>query len=227
MQLTDDLFSCEWCGAEFFRRCHLGRRPLYCRRTCRQRAYESRRRGAWFLGLPKPTVADPRSPGRPEYQAGRGGTIHLPLVHALRPDGGADGTGARPSLCGALVQPLLYNFFPPRAPSGSHNCITCAAVATHFPPTHRVRPLSDVGTVTALIAPLRTARLASEDCLRREVDTLLTYFGAPGGSAFQPRRLAQMTSQRYGMSKGSAKSATTADARARIGARSAGDSVAI
>src|SRR5262245_35483304 len=54
MQITHTRFACEWCGIEFGRRSLFGRRPLYCTQTCRQRAYEERRRGASYGGLPKP-----------------------------------------------------------------------------------------------------------------------------------------------------------------------------
>ena len=182
MQITDTRFACEWCGREFGRRSLVGRRPLYCKQTCRQRAYEERRRGALYLGLPKPTIADPRNPGRPEYQAGRGGTMKTPLNHALRPDGGGDRYGARPTLCGATATPLPYNFFPTAAPHGNTNCAVCAAIATKFPPTHRIAPLSDVGTVTSLVKPLRSALRTSDAALRQQVTNLLCYFGAPAGA---------------------------------------------
>ena len=43
---------CAWCSRGLPDRPHnaLGRRPIYCRRSCRQRAYESRQRAA-SLGL--------------------------------------------------------------------------------------------------------------------------------------------------------------------------------
>ena len=82
MQLTVDLYVCQWCAHRFHRRHHLGRKPVYCRRTCRQRAYEARRRAALVAGHPRlPPIH--RSRAAPAYEGGRNG----PLIHALRPDG--------------------------------------------------------------------------------------------------------------------------------------------
>ena len=50
---------------------------------------------------------------------------------------------------GGATGPL--QLLPPCATSGSRNCEVCAIIAAAFPPTHRVYPLSDVGTVTSLI----------------------------------------------------------------------------
>lgn len=38
--------ACEWCGADFLVVAGPGRRPRYCRRSHRQRAYEARRIGS-------------------------------------------------------------------------------------------------------------------------------------------------------------------------------------
>jgi hypothetical protein len=64
---------CEWCGIDFIRPHLRGRRPLFCKRTCRQRAYEERRRGALALGLPKATYCELLHPEPKLYQAGMGG----------------------------------------------------------------------------------------------------------------------------------------------------------
>jgi hypothetical protein len=173
MQLTEG-FACDWCGREFVRRYDRGRRPLYCTRTCRQRAYESRRRGALSFGLPKPTFILHRRPAKARYQGGVGG-FYLHVCHALRPDGAPDHIGFRPSLCGAYVKATPHPFFPERAPSGRQNCETCEAVARRHPPDRLIDPVIDVGSATALIAMLRTMRHAPEPLLRATVDQLLAH----------------------------------------------------
>ena len=182
MQLTEFKFQCEWCGSLFPRRHMRGRRPLYCNRSCRQRAYEERRRGAFAVGLPKAVVLDHLNPDPKLYQAGKGGAYQH-IAHALRPDGCADRIGFRPALCGARVSPCNRPFYP-RAPLGANkNCATCVRVAEQFPLQRRIDPLSDIGTATAMIGMLRATRNEPEPVLRQQVDALLSAFGAPAGAA--------------------------------------------
>ena len=183
MQLTELKFRCEWCGTDFIRRHPRGRHPLYCTHTCRQRAYEERRRGAFALGLPKATMFERLHPDPKLYQAGTGGEYQH-VVHALRPDGYADIIGFRPALCGARVNPSNRAFYAGFTSSGRRNCATCTRVANRFPLERRIDPLSDIGTATALIAMLRGTRGAPEPVLREQVDQLLSAFGAPAGAAF-------------------------------------------
>ena len=194
MQLSDVKFACEWCGKHFVRRHQRGRCPLYCNHTCRQRAYEARRRGACTLGLPKPTVVERLREHPKCYQAGVGG-MYLHLSHALRPDGAADRIGFRPTLCGARVKPTLRPFYV-NAPPSFHNCATCDWIAARFPPVRNIDPAADIGTATSLIGSLWAARHADEPELRSQVDQLLALLGAPAGAAGATRspREAQMTS---------------------------------
>jgi hypothetical protein len=183
MQLSEFKFRCEWCGVDFSRRHPRGRRPLYCKRTCRQRAYEERRRGAFALGLPKATMFERLHPDPKLYQAGMGGEYQH-IAHALRPDGYADTIGFRPSLCGARVNPSNRPFYPDASLSGRRNCVTCARVANRFPLERRIDPLSDIGTATAMIGMLRATRGSPEAVLREQVDQLLSVFGSPAGAAY-------------------------------------------
>ena len=183
MQLTEFKFRCEWCGIDFSRRHAHGRRPLYCKRTCRQRAYEERRRGAFALGLPKATMFELLHPDPKLYQAGMGGEYQH-VTHALRPDGYADTIGFRPTLCGTRVKPSNRPFYPVISLSCTRNCVTCTRVANQFPLERRIDPLSDIGTATAMIGMLRAARGSPETVLREQVDQLLSVFGAPAGAAF-------------------------------------------
>ena len=183
MQVTEIGFVCEWCGVAFVRPHLRGRCPLYCKRTCRQRAYEERRRGAFALGLPKVTMFDRLHPEPKLYQAGTGGEYQH-VVHALRPDGCADSIGFRPALCGSRVNPSNRAFYAGVTTSGRRNCATCTRVANQFPLERRIDPLSDIGTTTALIGMLRATRGAPEPVLREQVDQMLSVFGAPAGAAF-------------------------------------------
>ena len=186
MQVTELEFICEWCGRTFVRRSLRGRRPLYCNHVCRQRAYEERRRGAFVLGMPKATIVERLNPDPKHYQAGIGGEYQN-VAHAMRPDGYADNTGFRPTLCGARVNPINRAFYAHAAMSGNKNCATCARVAKRFPLQRRIDPVSDIGTATAMIGMLRATRHAPEPALREQVDQVLSCFGAPAGAAFTPR----------------------------------------
>lgn len=185
MQLNDSEFACEWCGNQFVRRYPRGRCPLYCARTCRQRAFEHRRRGACVIGLPKPTMVQRLHDKPKRYQAGMGGK-YLHISHALRPDGTADRIGFRPSMCGAYVKPTPRPFFVNASPS-YNNCATCEWIAERFPPERNIDPVADVGTATSLIGTLRAARHAPEAELRAQVDQLLACFAAPAGASPMPR----------------------------------------
>jgi hypothetical protein len=185
MEISEDRFVCEWCAHPFARRYERGRRPLYCGHTCRQRAYEERRRGAWMVGLPKPTVTRRLRPLPKHYQSGVGGEKHR-VVHAMRPDGAADYIGFRPTLCGARVKPSPFPFYE-QATRRSH-CETCTRVARDWPPERNIDPVGDVGTATSLIGMLRATRFAPEPILRAQVDELLAAFGAPAGADLRRRR---------------------------------------
>jgi hypothetical protein len=180
MELDDNQYVCEWCARGFVRRYERGRRPLYCGRTCRQRAYEDRRRGAWMVGLPKPTVVRRLRPLPKHYQSGVGG-YSTRVVHAMRPDGAADYIGFRPTLCGTRVKPSPFPFY--EQANRAEHCETCTRVARHFPPERNIDPVGDVGTATSLISALRATRFAPEPVLRAQVDQLLGAFGAPAGAA--------------------------------------------
>lgn len=148
MQLNADLYVCQWCACGFHRRHHRGRKPVYCHRTCRQRAYEARRRAALVAAHPRlPPIH--RSKNRPAYEGGR----NRYLVHALRPDGFPAHNGFRPSLCGAWAHPIRPAFGP--VPVGGRNCRSCDVIADRHPPGRAVDPGRDVAVLTTLVGRLR------------------------------------------------------------------------
>jgi hypothetical protein len=171
MQLTRDRFICEHCADAFTPKAR-GRRPLYCSRTCRQRAYEARRRAAYHLRRPAEQLAFPparterRRPAgrdRPRHEAG----CHREIVHALRPDGPANHHGHRPTLCGALTRPFpsLRRFgdrtFPHWRP-----CRTCSAIVDRYPLERPIEPSADLSRITYLLRASRHAIVAGHDAAK-------------------------------------------------------------
>jgi hypothetical protein len=148
MEIGLNHFACGWCARTFRRRVLIGRKPVYCARACRQRAYEARRRAALVPLHPRPTPIPPRR-DPPAYEAGR----HGGLVHALRHDGYPGRYNARPTLCGAWAQHIRPPFGRP--PGWGRNCRTCEDVAHLHPPRHAVDPPRDLAIVTALTGRLR------------------------------------------------------------------------
>jgi hypothetical protein len=148
MQIELGLYVCQWCAHRFPRRHHLGRKPVYCGRTCRQRAYEARRRAALVAGHPRlPPIH--RSRAAPAYEGGRNG----PLIHALRPDGFPARNGYRQGLCGAWAHAIRPTFGYVRQPD--RNSRSCSAIAQRYPPVRAVDPARDVAVLTTLVGRLR------------------------------------------------------------------------
>ncbi len=149
MQLDRGTYRCDHCGDGFPRRHLCGRKPLYCGRTCRQRAYEHRRRLQLRVGLPTidvvPAQPDPRRAPRYEPAASRG------RCHLLRPEGLHDPRRRRPTLCGTYARPLPSNAQPAKMTA----CRTCQHVAHRHPPTHFHDPAIEVAVVRTLVGRLR------------------------------------------------------------------------
>jgi hypothetical protein len=156
-------FHCLWCACSFPRRYLVGRKPHYCSPTCRQRAYESRRRGARYAGHPRAVVVPPRHPRPARYEAGRNGGTR----HALRPASLPDAWRRRQTLCGAWAS---YERTPWEDRSGrpGHQCRTCERLASLHPPPRPVEPAIDVAALTLLVG-----RLPSHP----DHDDLFTYCG--------------------------------------------------
>jgi hypothetical protein len=142
--------QCLWCHTAFSIRPGAGRKRLYCRTSCRQRAYE-RRKGLGVLPPPERLVMRPGGPLShlptrvPAYEAG--GRVHEGgKIHALRPAGIAGRGEKRATLCGIRRSPNGRLFVPSDSPNV---CRTCARVADLRPPARAVRPSSDLAAYRA------------------------------------------------------------------------------
>jgi hypothetical protein len=138
---------CIWCRSAIRIIRRPGRPRLYCRQSCRQRAYE-RRSGKGVL----PPV-ERRSPfftpsagrQRPKPPAYEQGVVpgHDARLHAMRLTGQSDARGRRSTLCGVLALPSNREF----AGSLPNACATCAGVAKTRPPKRPVRLSADLAAL--------------------------------------------------------------------------------
>ena len=140
--------ECLWCAREFLVERRPGRPRIYCRRSCRQRAYE-RRAG---LGVVPPVDRRIMQPNPVLTRNTRGtvayerGTVWSPdgKFHAMRPAAFTDHLGRRAALCGCLAVPRGIPF----APVHPNTCRTCAGVA-------ELRPCGQPLAPSAQLAGLR------------------------------------------------------------------------
>lgn len=158
VELQRNIFSCERCRATFPRRVNNGRKPLYCTTTCRQRAYEARRRGALQIGLPGPPPRWPSSSLPAGYQGGFG--PRRKIHHALRPTGVPNGRRLA-TLCGTWAFDSGYRFG--LATPISQTCRTCSQVARHSPIPRWIHSHLELPAVSALAARLIAPLKANDD----------------------------------------------------------------
>ncbi|MEZ5261408.1 MAG: hypothetical protein R2755_06435 [Acidimicrobiales bacterium] len=171
MHLSGSMFACERCGEAFPRRHHVGRRPLYCSRTCRQRAYEARRRGAEHHRLPTAELAfmlpaagrRDQHPGPHCYEPGRGAK----RIHALRPDGPPDRNDRRPTLCGTTALALRRRQPFGRGTAEGRTCRTCSALSRRCPLALPADPATELARVRHLLATARRRIRRGEPVARR------------------------------------------------------------
>lgn len=172
MEIDRNVFTCNWCGTTFPRRHWTGRKPHYCTVTCRQRAYEDRRRGAHRADLPARWVAPDHRQSPRRYEVGH----TRRRAHALRPFGPIDRHGRRTTLCGAAAYTTRLRFVAtdPRRPL---RCQTCVRIERDFPPDRHVDPPIDIAVAGGLVQSLRWAhRHAPAEDLHRSVGDLLAFF---------------------------------------------------
>ncbi|MDP1878785.1 MAG: hypothetical protein Q8M17_14645 [Actinomycetota bacterium] len=143
--------ACLWCRTVFALRSGPGRKKIYCKVSCRQRAYE-RRRGLGVFPPPERLIMRPGGPLShlpnrfTRYEAG-GMTVNFARkVHALRPAGYAEAGEKRATLCGLKRRPnsRLFNEGPVE-----HTCATCLRIAKMRPPARRPFPSSDLAAYRA------------------------------------------------------------------------------
>ncbi|MEI7617608.1 MAG: hypothetical protein WCK14_03230 [Actinomycetota bacterium] len=142
---------CLWCSTTFEAVYRPGRPRIYCRASCRQRAYE-RRRG---LGVLPPSdrliMSDTRPsstlPNRfPGYERGQVWSL-FGKAHAMRPAGMSELGERRLTLCGVLARPVIRTFHR-TAPDA---CLTCVRVERVRPSARPVRTSSDLAALRALL----------------------------------------------------------------------------
>jgi len=143
--------DCLWCRTVFTLRNGPGRKRLYCKVSCRQRAYE-RRRGLGVFPPPEQLITRPGGPLAhlpnrfTRYEAGGWSTGGRRKVHALRPAGFAEAGERRATLCGHIARPnaRLFNDGDP-----DRTCQTCVRIARLRPPARRAFPSSDLAAYRA------------------------------------------------------------------------------
>ncbi len=133
----DLIVECAHCHTEFPHARRPGRRRLYCRRSCRQRAYEHRSRMAPTprpYPYDHPTTNDGRRTPPLSFPEGHtqfmGGKHHAVII------GPPDGKHRFPTLCGLNAHPGIRPFSNVRPES----CKTCTRLALVRPPTNPHRP---------------------------------------------------------------------------------------
>ena len=154
--------ACSWCAAEFAIALRPGRPRLYCRQTCRQRAYEHRH-GFEHERTVRPLPG--QSAGETWTGTGyeRGGFVApLGRSHALRTSVRPEGR-RRETLCGLLAQPVAGRHFDALGP---HACSTCAAVATANPLRFGITPSNELSRLRSVLDDIDERRLPPADVLR-------------------------------------------------------------
>jgi hypothetical protein len=143
--------QCPWCAENFHVAAGPGRPRLYCRVSCRQRAYE-RRRGLGVLPPSDRLAMHQGGPlthlpqGQPGYEQGIMAAWGL-RSHALRPAGMSERGERRITLCGVLARPV-----PRRFGKSAHDaCRTCARVEAIRPSARAIRTSADLAALRAIL----------------------------------------------------------------------------
>ena len=162
MELSHANFRCDWCAIVFPRRHLIGRKPLYCRSTCRQRAYEARRRAALqhsFPALPPKPIASKLPKPVPRHDIGLSATT----IHSLRGAGSPDADGRRPTRCGTYARPQVGHFGEYSNPFKRKLCKACVSLETRYPPVARADPLRDAAHFADLLEHIQGSFLLDLD----------------------------------------------------------------
>lgn len=177
-ETSEPMRQCGWCCNTFPIITRPGRPLIYCRHSCRQRAYE-RRRGLGVLPPPDRIIMQPGGPlahlrpvanryecGSTGYNQGRQRT------HSMRPSGIAGNDGKRLTLCGLLAhsRPRPFSRFVHDA------CLTCVTVADIREPARSLRSSDDLAALRSLLdaAAIEISRSDASNHRRRGPDEILT-----------------------------------------------------
>ena len=136
--------ECAYCHRWFSHVRRAGRRRIYCRRSCRQRAYECRRQlrvppRPEELGPQTPTTTERNFRPRHEWIDGQR-TFALGPFHAML-SGAPDSRGRLPTVCGTHAQPSSGRAFSALRPE---SCKTCAHLIIGRTPPSTSRPTYDL-----------------------------------------------------------------------------------
>lgn len=143
--------QCRWCAESFAVALRAGRPRLYCRPSCRQRAYE-RRRGLGVLPPSDRLAMVNGGPlkhlpqGRAAYEQGVMSRLGR-RAHALRPAGMSERGERRITLCGVLARPVPRPFWP----LADNACKTCANVERLRPSARAMRTSADLAALRAIL----------------------------------------------------------------------------
>jgi hypothetical protein len=153
--------SCTWCASEFVIARRPGRPRLYCRQSCRQRAFEHRhgfRHQRTVRALPGQVGGDSWSGTGYE----RGGSIApFGKTHALRTSVRPEGR-RRETLCGLLAPPIPaqhFTAFHPRA------CRTCTDLAEANPLRYGISASNELARLRSLLEDIDEQRIAPTSAL--------------------------------------------------------------
>ena len=165
--------ECAHCHRWFQHPWRSGRRRIYCRRSCRQRAYECRRQllppaRPAHLGPTDPTTTE-RPVHRPPAQWLEGQSRPVfGRLHALL-SGAPDSRGRFPTLCGTHARPGIRAFSELRPTS----CRTCSRLARVRPAPSPCRPAFEwLSTKGHLVQVGRALAMAERSAEQPTIATL-------------------------------------------------------
>lgn len=151
--------ACSWCATEFPIIRRPGRPRLYCRRSCRQRAYEHRH------GFVHERTVRPLPGQRPgDSWTGSGyerGVAPFGKTHAMRTSVRAEGS-RRETLCGLLARPFAGQHF---VAGHQRSCVTCTKVADANPLRYGINPSNELATLRSLLEDIDEHRVPPTDAL--------------------------------------------------------------
>jgi hypothetical protein len=154
--------ACAWCATEFPVLRRPGRPRLYCRRSCRQRAYEHRH-GFVHQRTVRPLPGQVSGDSWTGTGYERGGSIAaFGKLHALRTSVRPEGR-RRQTLCGLLAAPLAGRHF-----QAGHQraCRSCSDIAAANPLRFGISSSNELSRLRSLLDDVDERRVPAADALR-------------------------------------------------------------